>query len=565
MALRATQPGKVQDRNSHVVQVAVGEQHALMLTADGIVWSWGLNPESGTKCPSQIGRPQKSGDNSAKLDYSKPEPILSFFQARLKDDAIERKRDNQVIVQIACGLNHSLALSQQGILYSWGHNTAGQLGRDCDFAHQADSTTGNSDKEVKPTDVCPFNCKDPSKIVKTCSCGPESSACVTTIGEVYVWGAISYFLFGHGCRYTPSENFTVPVKVRGIPHGVIPNNDYIPDQIALATNRFACTISHKKLEEDLLNLISSYKHRSTKLLKLSRTLRRDKKEEATHEDDPEKYEVPELVSLDEAFKTEKSDCEKRIREIESQLTSCRSELQRVSREITVCDQQDTALTERASQLEVNRNEEKSTNSSSRQLETQLNDINHFKSANRSSKMKLLVQRDKLDQQCLDLTQELTLTNQKKRRTEARAKVIRSLRRNDLGTDDTSSIDDGLRLAMSKREELGATDPQMLAGKGKFLGFREVLSVSERALQDVSSALKEVSATLNTSDGSVLEEVLEHNLRLRKSINSQLLDKLVRAERGSPAIRSQAEAEGAAQFFKEASSAIGASKDYQQSS
>jgi len=315
----------------------------------------------------------------------------------------------------------------------------------------------------------------------------------------------------------------------------------------------------------LLNLISSYKHRSTKLLKLSRTLRRDKKEEATHEDDPEKYEVPELVSLDEAFKTEKSDCEKRIREIESQLTSCRSELQRVSREITVCDQQDTALTERASQLEVNRNEEKSTNSSSRQLETQLNDINHFKSANRSSKMKLLVQRDKLDQQCLDLTQELTLTNQKKRRTEARAKVIRSLRRNDLGTDDTSSIDDGLRLAMSKREELGATDPQMLAGKGKFLGFREVLSVSERALQDVSSALKEVSATLNTSDGSVLEEVLEHNLRLRKSINSQLLDKLVRAERGSPAIRSQAEAEGAAQFFKEASSAIGASKDYQQSS
>jgi len=73
----------------------------------------------------------------------------------------------------------------------------------------------------------------------------------------------------------------------------------------------------------------------------------------------------------------------------------------------------------------------------------------------------------------------------------------------------------------------------LAGKGNFAGFREVLSISDRALNDISSALREVSATAQGSDAALLEEVLEANLKMRKEINLHIQEKLERADKGGP--------------------------------
>merc|ERR1712194_623000 len=89
-------------------------------------------------------------------------------------------------------------------------------------------------------------------------------------------------------------------------------------------------------------------------------------------------------------------------------------------------------------------------------------------------------------------------------------------------------DESLKVAVSKREELAATEPQTLSGMGKFDGFREVLAISDRALQDASSALKEVSAAGNRNDGAVLERVLETNLKFRKDCLGEIQAKLRRA-------------------------------------
>lgn len=95
----------------------------------------------------------------------------------------------------------------------------------------------------------------------------------------------------------------------------------------------------------------------------------------------------------------------------------------------------------------------------------------------------------------------------------------------------------------------------LAGDGNFTGVRDVLMTSDRALNDVSSALKEVSAAASGGDGAVLEEVLEANLKLRKHMNEVVYDRVARAETGSSGGGGRSgpsDAEGILQFFKEAS-------------
>jgi len=163
------------------------------------------------------------------------------------------------------------------------------------------------------------------------------------------------------------------------------------------------------------------------------------------------------------------------------------------------------------------------------IETQLNDINQFKASNRRNKVEYLAQRDRLEQENWKLSQELNAATQSRIQADARSKLLRALQKGDVGKGGGATIDDGLRIASSKREELSATYPQTLAGAGKFSGFREVLQISDRALQDVSSALKEVSAAATGGDGAVLEEVLEANLKLRKEYNMLVSEKLAHVD------------------------------------
>lgn len=41
-----------------------------------------------------------------------------------------------IIVQIACGMKHALALTNNGELYSWGSNSEGQLGLGVDIRYE---------------------------------------------------------------------------------------------------------------------------------------------------------------------------------------------------------------------------------------------------------------------------------------------------------------------------------------------------------------------------------------------------------------------------------------------
>eukprot|EP00850_Spirogloea_muscicola_P003742 SM000015S01242 [mRNA] locus=s15:773139:784742:- [translate_table: standard] len=84
-----------------IVQVAAGESHSAALTADGLVYTWGRGKYG------QLGH-----------------GVLTNEMKPMRVDALAGRR----VVQIACGGDHTMALTDQSKLYTWGRGRWGQTG-----------------------------------------------------------------------------------------------------------------------------------------------------------------------------------------------------------------------------------------------------------------------------------------------------------------------------------------------------------------------------------------------------------------------------------------------------
>uniref|UniRef100_A0A3B0MT90 Chromosome condensation (RCC1 homologue) protein, putative n=1 Tax=Theileria annulata TaxID=5874 RepID=A0A3B0MT90_THEAN len=85
-----------------IQQIAVGDSHGALLTCNGTVYTWGVN--NGT------------GYNSSS------EPLENYCEPILFNHFSSK------ITKIACGSSHTLAVTINGLLFSWGSNENGQLG-----------------------------------------------------------------------------------------------------------------------------------------------------------------------------------------------------------------------------------------------------------------------------------------------------------------------------------------------------------------------------------------------------------------------------------------------------
>jgi len=152
---------------STIVQVACGENHTLALTYDGQLFSWGSNSFG------QLGL-GTSTDREVK-------PTLVASLAGIP------------LAFIACGGNHSFAVSKSGAVFGWGKNAFGQLGL---------SDEGNK--------KFPSQLKTLRSIrVKYIACGDDFSVFLTSDGGVFTCGAGMYGQLGHGSL----NNETLPRKV----------------------------------------------------------------------------------------------------------------------------------------------------------------------------------------------------------------------------------------------------------------------------------------------------------------------------------------------------------------
>lgn len=508
------------EKPPHVVQCAVGQKHGVLLTDEGIVYTWGSSNTSG-----ELGRSPPSPEAE-----KKPSPITdSTFR-------------NEIIVSIAAGWKHSLALTMEGKLYAWGENKAGQLGIIVEDFISAQKTSLLS---KVPTIVWKFNASDKKLLVKSCSCGPESSACVTMDGEIYVWGATSFYLFGNGKHYSKVETCTIPVPLRNVP--ILPKDPtngipWIAGQCSVYGDRIVCTTTDKDVEDELNGQKESLKARNNTLTMMNRPSDEKKQEKSA-------VELPDMINQIQDFRTCSSDSAKRMQKIDTELAEIGVELARINRELTIFDQNDTANMVKSDALETKKGGGR-TGAEIRKVDAELNDIGHFRASNKEAKMKSFKERDKYEKKQEELKVERLSLLQLKSDADIRARLLQALLDHELGVGGDSTIDAGLNITLSKHRELQATRLSILADRDSFTGFRECLEISNVALRDVSSALKEVSATVSGLDGATLEESLEFNLGIRKELNQLIKETLQSAEDGQ-----EGESNGMMLYHKEAQMAL----------
>ncbi|PWA24252.1 hypothetical protein CCH79_00017903 [Gambusia affinis] len=128
--------------------------HSLLMTTEGKLWSWGRNDKG------QLGH----GDTK-----------------RLEAPKLIEGLADQVIVSAACGRNHTMALTEDGTVYSFGENKLGQLGQG-----------SQTDAVLSPAPIS-YNGQPLVKV----ACGAEFSMVVDCKGNLYSFGCPEYGQLGH--------------------------------------------------------------------------------------------------------------------------------------------------------------------------------------------------------------------------------------------------------------------------------------------------------------------------------------------------------------------------------
>lgn len=147
--------------------VDAGDFHTVALTSHGEVYTWGFGDRG------QLGH----GNYSAR---TKPSCISAFARSQIK------------IKQIQTGSCHTMALSQDGRVYTWGAGSHGQLG------------LGNMDNQANPCLVSSLS----KRKIADIACGSTFSMARTQAGTVYTWGGPGPCLgqgvyVGDGCNAHP--------------------------------------------------------------------------------------------------------------------------------------------------------------------------------------------------------------------------------------------------------------------------------------------------------------------------------------------------------------------------
>jgi alpha-tubulin suppressor-like RCC1 family protein len=152
-----------------LTKIRCGSSHSLALNEDGDVYGWGNN---------QFGQTGNKSD----LKQLCPNKVQGI---------------SEKVVQISCGLNHSMALTENGLVYCWGQNDCGQLG----------INKIKSSKEAKLLTV------EESKIklkFLQIACGERHSLLLSRYRKVYAFGSNE---FGQLGRSDIEKSCNVPLRI----------------------------------------------------------------------------------------------------------------------------------------------------------------------------------------------------------------------------------------------------------------------------------------------------------------------------------------------------------------
>lgn len=155
---------KFVELGEQVRQVACGAQHALVLTAEGRLYSTGKGDFG------RLGR----GDTRDQLEF---EEIDYFLQAK---DSILAPDTPTTIVKVGAGNNFSAAMSSSGELWVWGRNDHGQLG----LGEEAMGDMYSAERYPRLVRGLPSE----GLRILDFACGEFHLVVVTDTGALYEWG-----------------------------------------------------------------------------------------------------------------------------------------------------------------------------------------------------------------------------------------------------------------------------------------------------------------------------------------------------------------------------------------
>ncbi|KAL8256268.1 hypothetical protein R6Q59_031335 [Mikania micrantha] len=141
-----------------VTAIATGEAHTLAVTADGNVYSWGRGTFG------RLGNGSDADQHSpVKIEFNSPDKVK--------------------IVGISAGAYHSIALADDGSVWSWGYNTYGQLGVDGENSFvpcfvKMPMTEGSLTKNEKTLKI------------SSVKAGGMMSLAIDYLGGLWVWGTV---------------------------------------------------------------------------------------------------------------------------------------------------------------------------------------------------------------------------------------------------------------------------------------------------------------------------------------------------------------------------------------
>ena len=179
-----------------IVDVSAAKYHALAVTKEGTVYSWGN------------GRSGKLGNGT---ENSHPEPVL--IASLLK----------QRVTKIAASENHSLVLTDRGQVFAFGSDRFGQLGL-------GNTDTNRWTSEPKRIDGLK------REMVVGIAAGDHHSLCYTSDGKVFAWGSNKNGQLG----INPSELSSAASGVNSSP---VPRKVSLPFTTANSRTRYSSTSS----------------------------------------------------------------------------------------------------------------------------------------------------------------------------------------------------------------------------------------------------------------------------------------------------------------------------------
>ena len=122
------------------------------------IYSWGYNDRY------EWVNENSEDDEERSEECLKPKRIIFF--------------ENKNIIEISCGYDHFLGLTEDGIIYGWGNNYFGQTG-----------SRSDNGKELTPIRVQLSDCLD--NRIKFIHCSENTSCAVTVDGRAYFWGMVN--------------------------------------------------------------------------------------------------------------------------------------------------------------------------------------------------------------------------------------------------------------------------------------------------------------------------------------------------------------------------------------